>query len=65
MDKPIQKIETRCYPQKSEDKFDFNELLSKLMEEYATYKWSVKQISTTSFVWKGVPYIAYTLLLER
>lgn len=65
MDKPTQKIETHCFAQRSDDKFDFNAPLSKLMEEYAHFNWVVKQISTTSFMWKGEPHIAYTLLLER
>jgi len=65
MDKSIQKIETYCFAQRSKDKYDFNGQLAKTVENLHNYGWTIKQISTTSFVWQGEPTIAYTLLMER
>ncbi len=65
MSKPIQKLETRCFPQRSDNAFDFNLALDKWMSEIASMNWSVKQVSTTSFVWKSELYIAYTVLIEK
>lgn len=65
MDKSIQRIETYCFSQRSEDHFDFNGHLAKTVENLQTYGWTIKQVSTTSFVWQGNPTIAYTLLMEK
>lgn len=65
MNKLEQRIETYCYAQVSEDKFDFTPAISKTVADLAARGWSVKQVSTTSFVRKSLTYIAYTLLIER
>lgn len=65
MNKIEQRIETYCYPQKSEDKFDFNEAIADRVADLNLRGWTVKQVSTTSFVRNSLLYIAYTLLIEK
>lgn len=63
--KPEQRVQTFCYPQKSDNKFDFNDALADRVTELNLQGWTVKQVSTTSFVRNSLLYIAYTLLIER
>ncbi len=65
MNKPVQRIETYCYSQQSENKFDFNEAIADRVTELNLQGWTIKQVSTTSFVRNSLLYIAYTLLIER
>lgn len=65
MDKKEQRIVTYCYPQKSNVVFDFSPAIAKTSEDLMDAGWTIKQVSTTSFVKDSLIHMAYTLLIER